>query len=505
MRQQLISWLMEDIAPEIKKTGRPMEAILKFSSEKNLPPAQVEALGQLFNTAKTVSFLEKSANRGATFPILDVPEMVSKYIDHRPKQATDSEDFAGPSNENDLPGCFSNLLGILDTGPAVMKQANENPQLRAFAISENARVRSEMIEQARFECQEDYREGLEKIATLFRENDDLIFQHVESQALAIDPGMKPVLDKVAGFLEVRHWPVTRGTPAPAHSLFDDRWDLMTKLSNLRELEVQVATATEMLKEASTTVGDIYNVPDLNPDLDPSDVEPPPLSQQEIDANRSRQAAEAAGRRFDEAGRQRNEAEWQRRDAERQTQQSAGRKDKRAPNNEGRRSDGKGSRAVEEEKSPSGVSRHENTFFPAINDRMDSAGKFLYGELKPVLEKAIPKQNNKDQRLVDSQHQDTKHIATLQNLMLTDDVLAEADPDKVVAIANTIREAAPSLAGDANVMRVILRSAVQHDGISPFDLKGFLDTELSKQKVDFNQRHMDAHLYKGKDLPGKPVS
>lgn len=78
--------------------------------------------------------------------------------------------------------------------------------------------------------------------------------------------------------------------------------------------------------------------------------------------------------------------------------------------------------------------------------------------------------------------DAHHLALLQNLMTTDDVLSEADPDQVVSAYNTIRTTAPQLAKDVNVMRVALRSAVQHEGIDPFTIKGIAETESARQKV-----------------------
>jgi hypothetical protein len=89
---------------------------------------------------------------------------------------------------------------------------------------------------------------------------------------------------------------------------------------------------------------------------------------------------------------------------------------------------------------------------------------------------------------------------LQRLLLTDEVLADADPERVAEIYNTFRATMPALAADPNVMRVALRSALQHDGIAPFDVKGFLDTQLAAQRMDMNRRQLNDTLYKGKDLP-----
>lgn len=53
--------------------------MLKCARKNNLSPAQLEKLGHVYNTMKTIVGLEKQANRGDSFSILDVPKMVAKY------------------------------------------------------------------------------------------------------------------------------------------------------------------------------------------------------------------------------------------------------------------------------------------------------------------------------------------------------------------------------------------------------------------------------------------
>ena len=89
MNEQIASWF-EGLIPEIKKTGDPRGTIIKFAKEKNLAPALVERLGYIYNTAKTINYLDKSASndRGQSFAILDVEDMLNEYTT---KQATNDE------------------------------------------------------------------------------------------------------------------------------------------------------------------------------------------------------------------------------------------------------------------------------------------------------------------------------------------------------------------------------------------------------------------------------
>lgn len=79
MNQQQQIQLLNSIMPQIVETRDPEATMLKCARKNNLSPAQLEKLGHVYNTMKTIVGLEKQANRGDSFSILDVPKMVSKY------------------------------------------------------------------------------------------------------------------------------------------------------------------------------------------------------------------------------------------------------------------------------------------------------------------------------------------------------------------------------------------------------------------------------------------
>lgn len=78
--------LLNSIMPEIIETRDPERVMLKCASEHNLAPAQLEKLAQVYNTAKTLVGLEKQANRGDSFSIVDVPNLVANYVTYSPEQ-----------------------------------------------------------------------------------------------------------------------------------------------------------------------------------------------------------------------------------------------------------------------------------------------------------------------------------------------------------------------------------------------------------------------------------
>lgn len=72
--------------PDIISSKDPEGTMLKCAEAHNLSPAQLEKLGQTFNTAKTIVGLEKQANRGDSFKIVDVPSLISKYATYSPEK-----------------------------------------------------------------------------------------------------------------------------------------------------------------------------------------------------------------------------------------------------------------------------------------------------------------------------------------------------------------------------------------------------------------------------------
>jgi len=453
MRSQMIEWMMDDLLPQIRQNHHPESTLLKFAHEKNLSSSLLEGLGQLYNTAKTLSFLEKSANRGATFPILDVPAMVDKFME---VPVTKKASAYTPEVTTSLASCFEGIVAPMVKLASVVEPSQINPVKRAWAEQEKQDMVLDFTKQARFEFVEDARAVMVKIARRLRET-NVSFTSLEQDALyTFGEGSKPVMDKLAHYLERNKFVVKRAADAGKVRLVRDEHKFLPEFEALQDCFTHIEVADEILKSATNVLEEMATPPGTSKSDPPPKSDAPPLMAGGSGARRQQSGKDNGGRKTvmqDEP-------------------------DKK-PNPGG------------------GDKGRDGTFFGPISTAMNKP----LSHMAAFAQRAAPTFYNKDQQDVDHGHRDVQHIALLQNLMTTDEVLAEADPDKVVDMFNTVRANAPQLAGDANVMRVILRSAIQHDGVSPFDLKGFLDTEQSKQKVDLGNRQMDAHLYKGKDLAG----
>lgn len=461
----MISWMCEDILPKVKKGSKPEDVLLKFANEQNFTPAILEGMGHLYNTAKTLSFLEKSANRGATFPIIDVPELVDKYIEVRPtKKATAPQSEDTLDNLFDLPELFAeiNREGTIDE-PAPVKMAMENPLIRANHKRDLSRIEIDYVKQAKFDLQMDAQKSVDTIERKLRESfGDYSFHQMEQDAIyAIGPEVKSAMDKIATALVSAHVPVKRASDGGVRRLVKDPYHMLDQVEHVVDCLCKLAAADEMLKEAGAMQA--------------------AREADQIDTLVAPEHEHAGGRSEGHAGKSHK-----------------GPSKMQFPGSGQAPSGNQDSGAKKKGPSSNGATE-PSTYFGHISAGIDKHGPSLLKSLYGGGSGPFSPRRNKEQEMVDSSHQDARHLSVLQNLMHTDDVLAEADPEQIVSIYNTLKENAPELAGDPNTARVILRSAIQHDGISPFDLKSFLDTEAAKQKVVMNQHSLADRAYAGKSL------
>ena len=514
-RQQLIEYLIDDITPRIKKSGDAHGELLKFANERNLSPALLESLGQLFNTAKTICYLDKSANRGGSFPIVDVPKLVNDYLEVPPSAEAKSAATpynawafeAGPRDDklidmNPTGGVRNSFPTDLFANPSVVnEEADWMPvdeclethgmaSKRASTLAARHLKKSEIdkINQDIFDADQDCVAVLAKWAKQFRQDDRLRFDALESTVMCrYGDEAKHVLDKMAKYLSDNHIDATRATGPGTARLLDDRNGFLPDVGILMQKTASIAGWQTMLENAHDA--SLHLERELYHENGANEWEiffkpaatmtaPPP--------------AAASTQRSGSPRRQSNKGSQQRQPS---TEQAGG---------GGSRNGGKGS-------TPDSVVNAES-FAPDLGAEakslMDNSDGFFKSVLAPykgalgVVKDVMGKGYNHDQAHIDSSAHDTKSQAMLQNLMLTDEVLSEADPEKVVSAYNTIRSAAPHISNDANAMRVYLRTALQHQGVDPFTLKGFSDAESARQKVEENQHKVDDREYSITGMGGK---
>ena len=105
MNHQQAIEVLESLLPRMKEEGRPEQVLLKYASDRNLAPAQLEKMAQIYNTAATLTYLEKSEDRGGSFHVIDTPPLLQEYTAYKPlaKAATETpETPETPGTHNPL-------------------------------------------------------------------------------------------------------------------------------------------------------------------------------------------------------------------------------------------------------------------------------------------------------------------------------------------------------------------------------------------------------------------
>lgn len=453
MTGKVISWL-EQILPDIKSTGEPESVMLKFAHEQNLAPALLEKLAQVFNSAKTLNFLDKSANRGEKFHVVDADALVRRYVTAEPAKAAadsfsdwidrpatksaaltapiaDRWPVATPAATRVLEEPLVNLLGA--------KRANAKAELRARSAAQATEAN---YRQVVFDLGEQADALTTKLAEQIRVTPDFDFAALEADALGLHGDrVKTACAWVSHRLKTRHFTHKRASAPTSGRLVRDSAGLIAGLAQLaatieqhtfaRSLESDYvkAAATALAPQAKDTVAT----------LDPREEEAP-ASEEKAEAPRAPRLAPKPG----------------------------------APAPAPERSGG------------SILDKLQKIPVPQAPIEPGTV-------LRNLVHEALPTRNTGQQK-VDRDYDDLHSQIVMERLLMTDPILAEADPHTVVSLANSIREQAPHVARDINAMRFALREAVQYQALPTHTLKDLVGIEKTRTDVEQNTQDLSKERY-----------
>lgn len=417
MTQQQQIKLLDKIMPEIIETHDPEATMLKCARENNLSEAQLEKLGHVFNTAKTLVGLEKMANRGDSFSIVDVPAMVAKYntydaerelsykqkkvhnqVNKLVKSSSGSEwdfllkdEYKEPSSSHDLPS-------ILDFAPEIL----EDPSIKlettsSYDVPLNSLLKTaskcisysdtleESIKQASYDINCDIEEECTKFArSLYNKEHlwpDLVMDAKDLFGKEKAENVLSLIEKAAKDTRYIHIaPSTEINRDYQKKVYFDSTGLMDKVANIKEL-CDIREEINQMVEA-----------------------------------------------IDE-----------------------------------------GNRKYEEEKQA------------AVTSIMD------YDKLLSSLNKHKKEFNKKKEE--SNKDYITKDVV-LQNLLLNDEVLSQADPAKVQALFNTVDKIAPTVAKNELLIAPVLKEALQYDAIPLPQIKALMDVENANANITLNKAKLD---------------
>lgn len=509
-REAIISFI-ETIRPQIKEAGAPEEVLLKAAREKNLAPAQVESTAQLLNTAQQLNFMDKSASRGDTFKLIDVPKLISDYTKHEtPKQATTNtgnnyaSQFSKAAFETPVPESQSKRIKqgstILVSDPSLNRplQGKRIPNINQM-VRKDAGVRDEFMSlgeeaaslprserslykeylqkeaQLKFEregiaqmiddAQECLRKEAEHVAYRLRTEPGFVWAEAKSDGMVLNKEamekVAPVVEHYLGQLSGHRKVAFAVEPSPHPSvLVDDR-------HNFNDTTVKMAQAIEQIEKLTLYREHIEKEAAADTKRPPK--ETVTNEEEEGDSSERKSESKPSKRTFEDT-------------------EESGDVDFAL--------DGEPSalgRLEEIITPPNKMDRPPEEIHDEINNSITNTADSLASGLKKVpgpraitdgarsiIESIAPK-INKPQKALDSAINDTKTTTTLQRMMLTDPIIRDADPNMVVSLFNTLQNANPEVVRDPNLLRFALRESLQYESVPMHTYKDLVEVEEKKNK------------------------
>jgi hypothetical protein len=512
--------IIESLVSTFNKSGDPGDVLIKYAQDNQLAPAQLERLCQVFNTAKTVSYMKKSASRGGTFSLIPVDEVIEKYTSYQAPGATVKK--ASHVSVNHDVYRVPNLKAMFNDEDGSVKSASAfvgdefTTSLREIA-ERSARLEAEKNDKLFIQGVEDYMgnvrdeisESMKKLAhevylnpSLYSawERDSLSCENANEQALA---HIAWQLGKEYSMVQYDRFPMEKKASVKITR------DTTGKLDLITELESKITEYLEcesMLKEAADEEEEDDGEPFTDEDIaratlgaESQDFDPkgyvhygPPKSNPKITKSKEPAKGEPAPEKKD----------WR-------SALGATPEPRQGP-------------PIPDEVNPqSGVgpapsnvrftdtdAQHERRATPAPKTDFDPALKKLDKGVEWLDSKTTPAYEwlkrrmstpaggmDKRRMAIDGTRSDLQKALLLQKAILTDPILSEADPDRVVSIYNSLASANPALMADPNLMSYTLREAIQYDGVAPHTYDQLVDINKKQTQSEVEQQKLDEKKYK----------
>ena len=509
MDQQAHIRLLNSIMPEIAETRNPEAVLLKCAKAHNLTPAMLEKLGHVFNTTKTLVGLEKMANRGDSFSIVNVPEMVSKYTTYDPSAPLTVEDKKVHQKVEKLTkyaGVIAQWREIINSG--MQKAAGANDWI--------------------FESPKE----LPDMGALLREamNDrggDLVFQNAdEGEWKEIDMGVATPMDVTfdkAASANIERKPMYEVRPiykeaanALEDAILEGKANIMEKYAALRSyVEWTPSVWTEIAEDAVSVMGKeaaVKAIKDAEEYMEDRLCRVPAFDIEKMAffpaLPRDRHDKVDLLLEADEISKMVKQAEAELAELEETfegyTKEAA--KDSKVRAEVEKRMQSKKDKLnakeyadeyakeyarVYAEKSASNAgllegiqNPHEKSAVFKVLPEMMTGAKNTWDTVGTVSE-LMGSSSGARQKKIDKAVQTAARDATLQRLMLTDDIIREADPYEVQDIYHAIADLSPSLANNPVLMSTLIKESLQYGALPIQTIKDIANVEKTITDTEKN--------------------
>jgi hypothetical protein len=526
MNHQAIIEQLSVLAPKLKAAESPEAVLVKYASDRNLSPAQLERIGQVYNIAKTLNFMDKSANRGDSFRVLDTQKMMSDFTSFKPKQEKEATNNTDWNNWFDAPlskaASNSNPADInswIDATEKSAKIVEEDGKYTVYSEDGSKRLskpgtKAEAVKRLR---QVEYFKKHKKANTvpnlLAMANDS---EYSSAEAAAVESLPKTAAEQIKN--ELREETAFRFEMETSKQIMDDAAEEARKIaSELLEMHrvnplpfaamehdayycsedtVGTKAATEFVANFFKSKGWELERHDFSkgmPKLARDRHNILPLFNSLLDQLELHKSAavyvEALEKKSEEAATERR----RRSEAAQRVDMFDNETSQRRPSvvdlvsGSNKSDDGAGSK---------GDLNEAKNIAKSLVSMYNPAGytnKQTQDYIGNILKTPEPSRVNKRQKEVDVAVDDVSRVTELQRLLLTDPIIGEADPDTVVSLYNTLAKANPEIVKDKNLLRFALREALQYDAVPLHTYKDLIsmgkdraDTQEKLQKIEDNR-------------------
>jgi hypothetical protein len=521
MNHQAIIDQLSTLAPQLKAASAPEDVLIKYASDNNLSVAQLERIGQIYNIAKTLNFMDKSASRGDSFKVLDNEKMLAQYTQFKPKQkskeasndwnswfeaplrksasdASDNEKSAIIKEEDgkytvysedgskrlSKPGTKEEAVKRLrqveyfkkhkkaNTVPNIMAMANDELYSSHVSVADNplqgtttAQIKAELQKESslRYELEttnqiiSDAEDEVRKIASELLEMhrlSPLPFADMERDAVYCSDSstsIKKASDVICNIFQQKGWSLDRydfNTAVPR--LVKDRHNVLPLFKSAAENIELIAAASsykeELLKQATLS--------------------PPPRNTPVPSGQGQGQGAPFVD--FDVILPGRPSRPKRTQDDDNSKNNSKDNKDKELTADL--------TKAIKTTADP-------DTYLSNVN------------KVPSMVKEHLQPSKNVRQEKIDNAFADTKRLAVIQSLLLTDPIIGEADPDMVLDLYNTLATANPEIVADKNLLKFALREALQYEAIPLHTYKDLISMGKDRAMTQNEQHEFNSNRYR----------
>jgi hypothetical protein len=496
------------LLPQIEKEGV-TAALLKHATTHDLPVAQLEKLAQVFNTLRTVAHVDHAppGERARDVEIIDTPALLRKYATENPGMPSKAARIPSSYPSHDPDVLDLRLMFETEAFPedsSWLKAAAEKPAAPPPEAKRDNPTR-EQVKEAAIEAEIEVRLELSKAAAaLFdacpRGDNKLDLTDAEREACYLAPpeAVKAACDWFETYAAARRIAVWRHDHST--SLVKRAFAVESKLGRLVERVTTLHAEHAWLAK----VADAGRMEELVGDTElynwgrPGESDPFPTAPHGIpdaDDEAARQEAERAMQELVAQAENENlqqSAQGGRMQRDDDEEQSGGGKGK------GKGGKGGGNKDKEDADSVAARSKMTGDLFGAATAPAALAAREVIGaadKADEVLAEITAKsRDNKAQRNADMSVEDIKRSIHLRRMIGTDPVLREADQNEVLEIYNSIAQINPALADNMPALKLLLREAVNYEGLTLDSQKQLADIRKALSQSEKDERELDRQRY-----------